>query len=89
MELASCRAPDKISLGHRPGGRVRSVVSAPKNQSGGDRGGFGDSRMSPDPDGEDDLDIFKREVSFEGHTSMVDLDESSDDELVVEPPGAS
>jgi hypothetical protein len=46
--------------------------------------------MSPDPHGEDDLDIFKREVSLEGHTSsMVDLDESSDDELVVEPPGAS
>ena len=29
-ELASCRQLDRIRLGPRPGGRVRSVVSAPK-----------------------------------------------------------
>jgi len=53
-ELASRREPDKIRLGPRPGGRVLSVVSAPKKKEGG---------------------------SLE-----VDLDESSDDELVVGPP---
>lgn len=31
-ELASCRQPDRIRLGPRPGGRVRSVVSAPKEK---------------------------------------------------------
>jgi len=31
-ELASCREADKMSLGPRPGGRVKSVVSAPKEQ---------------------------------------------------------
>ncbi|KAH8980467.1 hypothetical protein EDB92DRAFT_1900536 [Lactarius akahatsu] len=55
-ELASRREPDKISLTHRPGGRVLSVVSAPKKK------------------GDDDL---------------VDLDESSDDELVVGLPETS
>ncbi|KAN0141784.1 hypothetical protein V8E53_000246 [Lactarius tabidus] len=49
-ELASRREPDKIRLGPRPGGRVLSVVSAPKKND------------------------------------LVDLDESSDDELVVGPP---
>jgi hypothetical protein len=85
-ELTSCRAPDKIRLGPRPGERVRSVVSAPKKADGG----FGDGRMmSHDPDEEDDLDIFTR--TLEGHpsSSMVDLDESSDDGLEVEPLGAS
>ena len=48
-ELASRREPDKIRLGPRPGGRVLSVVSAPKKNE------------------------------------LVDLDESSDDELVVGP----
>jgi len=32
-ELASCRQPDRIRLDPRPGGRVRSVVSAPKDKS--------------------------------------------------------
>jgi len=31
-ELASCREADKMRLGPRPGGRVKSVVSAPKEQ---------------------------------------------------------
>ncbi|KAH9055885.1 hypothetical protein EDB83DRAFT_2391703 [Lactarius deliciosus] len=55
-ELASRRELDKISLTHRPGGRVLSVVSAPKKE------------------GDDDL---------------IDLDESSDDELVVGLPETS
>jgi len=59
-ELASLREPDKIRLGPRPGGRVLSVVSAPK----------------------------KKEGTLEG-LSLVDLDESSDDELVVGPPETS
>ncbi|KAI9450818.1 hypothetical protein BJY52DRAFT_1300845 [Lactarius psammicola] len=59
-ELASRREPDKISLGHRPSGRVLSVVSAPMKGQG---------------DG------------LEG--ALVDLDESSDDELVVGLPGTS
>ncbi|KAH9061907.1 hypothetical protein EDB87DRAFT_1682576 [Lactarius vividus] len=35
-ELASRREPDKISLTHRPGGRVLSVVSAPKKKEDDD-----------------------------------------------------
>lgn len=31
-ELASCRQLDRIRLGPRPGARVRSVVSAPKEK---------------------------------------------------------
>lgn len=41
-ELASCRQLDRIRLGPRPGGRVRSVVSAPK----------GKSKLSAGPDSE-------------------------------------
>jgi len=44
-ELASCRQLDRIRLGPRPGGRVRSVVSAPKVEkikvSGPDLEGYG------------------------------------------------
>lgn len=92
-ELASCREPDKISLGPRPGGRVRSVVSAPKKTGRGDPGSFGNDITLPDSDEEDDLGLAASEAfhgTFEGHTTgMVDLDESSDDEIIVEPPGAS
>jgi hypothetical protein len=70
---------------------VRSVVSAPKKMGGGNLGSYGDGRMSPEPHGEDDLDIFAREGfdrTIDGHTkSMVVLNESSGDELIVEPPG--
>ena len=57
-ELASCRELDKISLGPRPGGRVRSVVSAPRARGLGNGSPAGGA--------------------FGG---MVDLDESSDDEV--------
>ncbi|KAH9954877.1 hypothetical protein BC827DRAFT_1240840 [Russula dissimulans] len=62
-ELASCREIDKISLGPRPGGHLRSVVSAPPKAK-----------------------EREREVEVPGKPVMVDLDESSDDELTVEPP---
>lgn len=66
-ELASCRQLDRIRLGPRPGGRVRSVVSAPKEAkstlelSVSGRGREG--RLAPG-----------------GRDGMVDLDESSGDE---------
>ena len=79
-ELASRREPDKIRLGPRPGGRVLSVVSAPKKKEGGS--------LEREVD---DLEISERSTggeTLEGH-SLVDLDESSDDELVVGPPATS
>ena len=57
-ELASCRELDKISVGPRPGGRVRSVVSAPRAR------GLGNGSSAGGASG-----------------GMVDLDESSDDEV--------
>jgi hypothetical protein len=44
-ELASCRQLDSIRLGPRPGGRVRSVVSAPKEK-------FKLSAAGPDSEGD-------------------------------------
>ncbi|KAI9508056.1 hypothetical protein F5148DRAFT_1199727 [Russula earlei] len=64
-ELASCREPDRIKLGPRPGGPVRSVVSAPRERENA-RTGTGESGA-----------CFGKAPSPEGH-GMVDLDESSD-----------
>lgn len=67
-ELASCRQLDRIRLGPRPGGRVRSVVSAPKQAKS-------TSELSVSERG-------RREgrLASEGRDGMVDLDESSGDE---------
>lgn len=64
-ELASCRQLDRIRLGPRPGGRVLSVVSAPKENKS-------KSKLSLSESGAG-LDSL-------GHDGMVDLDESSGDE---------
>ncbi|KAI0298475.1 hypothetical protein B0F90DRAFT_1669056 [Multifurca ochricompacta] len=68
-ELASCRVPDKIKLGPRPGGRVRSVVSAPKNKGGGSQTLLNEAFCkTPEGHGTVDLD-----------------ESSEDDDLIVEP----
>lgn len=87
-ELSSRRELDKIRLGPRPGGRVLSVVSAPKKNEGG---GLKGAQAHPNSDEDDDLEISERRGTGEapeGH-SLVDLDESSDDELVVGLPKTS
>jgi hypothetical protein len=59
-ELASCRQLDRIRLGPRPGGRVRSVVSAPKEAKEkskvlfSERGGHGGGMVDLDESSNDE-----------------------------------
>ncbi|KAI0287870.1 hypothetical protein BC826DRAFT_1108132 [Russula brevipes] len=66
-ELASRRELDKIRLGPRPGGRVRSVVSAPKDKDKPrEEQGMVDLDESSDDEDEDGLIVEPPETSY-GH----------------------
>ncbi|KAI0270522.1 hypothetical protein BC834DRAFT_922494 [Gloeopeniophorella convolvens] len=85
-----CIGGARISLGPRPGARVRSVVSAPKAVQGRSPVGTEEKQALVDlEDEDDDLETFEREAfgkTLEGR-EMVDLD-CSDDDFIVEAPAS-